>query len=115
MPKKMKIRTMKLYLMMKEEDQMKQHKQHLKCLHPVITPGWYPLILPPYPNRLKPKTKKMEELEKEILNTFKKVEINIPLLDVVRQIPRYAKFLKELCTHKRRIMDKEVVNMGRNV
>ncbi|XP_027915170.1 uncharacterized protein LOC114174533, partial [Vigna unguiculata] len=70
---------------------------------------------PPYPNRLKPKTKKMEELDKEILNTFKKVEINIPLLDAVRQIPKYAKFLKELCTHKRRIMDKEVVNMGRNV
>ena len=57
----------------------------------------------------------MEELDKEILNTFKKVEMNIPLLDVVRQIPKYAKFLKELCTHKRRIMDKEVVNMGRNV
>jgi len=49
------------------------------------------------------------------MNTFKKVEINIPLLDVVRQIPKYAKFLKELCTHKRRVMDKEVVNMGRNM
>ena len=61
---------------------------------------------PPYPNRLNPKTKKMEELDKEILNTFKKVEINIPLLDAVRQIPKYAKFLKKLCTHKRRIMDK---------
>jgi len=35
---------------------------------------------PPYPNRLKPKTKKMEELDKEILNTFKKVEINIPFV-----------------------------------
>jgi len=57
----------------------------------------------------------MEELEKEILNTFKKVEINIPLLDVVRQIPKYVKFLKELCTHKRRVMDKEIVNMGRNM
>jgi len=33
--------------------------------------------LPPYPNHLKPKTKKMKELDKEILNTFKKVEINI--------------------------------------
>jgi len=65
--------------------------------------------LPPYPNRLKPKTKKMEELDKEIFNTFKKVEINIPLLDVVRQIPKYAKFLKELCTHKRRVVDKVLV------
>jgi len=53
---------------------------------------------PPYPNHLKPKTKNMKELDKEILNTFKKVEINIPLLDVVRQIPKYAKFLKELYT-----------------
>ena len=35
---------------------------------------------PPYPKRLKPKTKKMEELDKEILNTFKKVEINIPFV-----------------------------------
>ena len=57
----------------------------------------------------------MEELDKEILNTFKKVEINIPLLHAVRQIPKYAKFLKELYTHKSRIMDKEVVNMGKNV
>jgi len=57
----------------------------------------------------------MEELNREMLNTFKKVEINIPLLDVVRQIPKYAKFLKDLCTHKRHVMDKEVVNMGRNV
>jgi len=71
--------------------------------------------LPPYPNRLKPKNKKMEELDKEILNTFKKVEINIPLFDVIRQISKYAKFLKELCTHKRCVMDKEVVNMGRNM
>jgi len=75
-----------------------------------------PYCPPPlYPNRLKPKTKNIEELDKEILNTFKKVEINIPLLDAVRQIPIYTKFLKELCTHKRRIMDREVVNMGRNV
>ncbi|WVZ02710.1 hypothetical protein V8G54_023516 [Vigna mungo] len=70
---------------------------------------------PPYPNRLKPRNKQMEELDQESLNTFKKVEINIPLLDVVKQIPKYAKFLKELCTNKRRIRDNEVVNLGRNV
>ena len=71
--------------------------------------------LPPYPNRLKLKTKKLEELDQEILNTFKKVEINIPLLDAVRQIPKYAKFLKEIWTNRRRIRDNEVVNLGRNV
>ncbi|RDX98840.1 hypothetical protein CR513_18190, partial [Mucuna pruriens] len=32
------------------------------------------------------------------------VEINIPLLDTIKQIPKYAKFLKKLCVHKRRKM-----------
>ncbi|RDX74946.1 hypothetical protein CR513_45223, partial [Mucuna pruriens] len=35
---------------------------------------------------------------------FRKVEINIPLLDAIKKIPKYAKFLKELCIHKRRKM-----------
>ncbi|RDX82279.1 hypothetical protein CR513_36942, partial [Mucuna pruriens] len=33
---------------------------------------------------------------------FRMVEINIPLLDTIKQVPKYAKFLKELCVHKRR-------------
>ncbi|XP_047149693.1 uncharacterized protein LOC124821794 [Vigna umbellata] len=70
---------------------------------------------PPYPNRLKPRNKKMEELDQEILNIFKKVEINIPLLDVVKQIPKYVKFLKEICTNRRSFRDNEVVNLRRNV
>ncbi|RDX77184.1 hypothetical protein CR513_42732, partial [Mucuna pruriens] len=35
---------------------------------------------------------------------FRKVEINVPLLDAIKQIPKYAKFLKELCLHKRKKM-----------
>jgi len=54
----------------------------------------------------------MEEADKEILETFK---VNIPLLDAIKQIPRYAKFFKDLCTHKRRLKGNEKVNMGRNV
>jgi hypothetical protein len=36
---------------------------------------------------------KKEDKEKEILEVFKKVELNIPLLDAIKQIPKYAKFL----------------------
>ncbi|KAL0364734.1 UNVERIFIED_CONTAM: hypothetical protein Sangu_0571000 [Sesamum angustifolium] len=54
---------------------------------------------PPFPERFA-KSKKDEEA-KEILETFRKVEVNIPLLDAIKQIPRYARFLKELCTSKR--------------
>jgi len=33
---------------------------------------------------------KKEDKEKEILEVFKKVELNIPLLDAIKQIPKYA-------------------------
>ncbi|RDX95679.1 hypothetical protein CR513_21757, partial [Mucuna pruriens] len=40
---------------------------------------------------------------------FYKVEINIPLLDAIKQIPKCAKFLKELCVHKRKKMKGSVL------
>ena len=49
------------------------------------------------------------------METFRKVEVNIPLLDAIKQIPKYAKFLKELCTHKRKLKGNERISMGRNV
>ncbi|XP_052725945.1 uncharacterized protein LOC128194397 [Vigna angularis] len=68
----------------------------------------------PFPSRALP-SKKMEEVDREILETFRKVEVNIPLLDAIKQIPKYAKFLKELCTHKRKMKGNERISMGRNV
>lgn len=41
--------------------------------------------------------------------------MNIPLLETIKQILKYAKFLKELCTHKRRLRGNEKVSEGRNV
>ncbi|KAM1818309.1 hypothetical protein ACFX11_000115 [Malus domestica] len=67
----------------------------------------------PFPNRFK-QTKK-EEAEKDILETFRKVQVNIPFLDAIKQVPRYAKFLKELCTTRKRMSTKEVVKVGENV
>jgi hypothetical protein len=57
---------------------------------------------------------KKEDKEKEILEVFKKIELNIPLLDAIKQIPKYAKFLKELCTTKRafKLKGHEMVSMG---
>ncbi|XP_063942447.1 uncharacterized protein LOC135150236 [Daucus carota subsp. sativus] len=53
----------------------------------------------PYPQRLI-SPKQSAQMEK-ILEVFKQVKVNIPLLDAIQQIPSYAKCLKELCTHKR--------------
>ncbi|XP_052297088.1 uncharacterized protein LOC127902279, partial [Citrus sinensis] len=71
------------------------------------------VIPPPFPSRFA-KSKK-EEQDKDILETFRKVEVNIPLLDAIKKIPRYAKVLKELCTSKRKLRGDEKVHMGENV
>ncbi|KAK8368636.1 hypothetical protein V6Z12_A01G054900 [Gossypium hirsutum] len=70
-------------------------------------------IQPPFPGRLNRCQESKED--NEILETFKNVEINLPLLDAIRQILRYAKFLKELCTNKRKLTGNEKVSVGENV
>ncbi|CAL9024670.1 unnamed protein product [Prunus brigantina] len=67
----------------------------------------------PFPRRFM--QSKKEENEKDILETFRKVQVNIPLLDTIKQVPKYAKFLKELCTTRRRNSNKEVVRVSENV
>ncbi|KAA3465411.1 hypothetical protein EPI10_000575 [Gossypium australe] len=58
---------------------------------------------------------KNEREEKEILETFRKVEINIPLLDAIKQVSCYTKFLKELYTSKKKLPGNERVSIGENV
>jgi len=55
------------------------------------------------------------ELDSNLLKTFRRVEVNIPFLDAIKQIPKYAKLLKDLCTHKRNLKANEQVKFGRNV
>ena len=55
----------------------------------------------PYPYRLRA-PKKVNNYS-EIYELFKQAKLNIPLLDVIKQIPSYAKFLKDLCTVKRKL------------
>ncbi|KAH9803331.1 hypothetical protein KPL71_001722 [Citrus sinensis] len=55
----------------------------------------------PFPQRLT-KVKKGTSTG-EIMEIFKQVSINIPLLDAIKQVPSYAKFLKDLCTKKRNL------------
>ncbi|XP_052625670.1 uncharacterized protein LOC128132767 [Lactuca sativa] len=71
------------------------------------------VIPPPFPSRLA-SSKKQEE-EKEFLETFRKVQINIPLLNAIKQIPSYAKFLKDLCTKKRKLKANEKIQVNANV
>ncbi|GAB2273230.1 hypothetical protein Dimus_039018 [Dionaea muscipula] len=67
----------------------------------------------PYPLRFS-KAKRVEQ-DKSLLDLFKRVEITIPLLEEIRQVPKYAKFLKDLCTSKRKTREGEHVRLARSV
>ena len=56
----------------------------------------------PYPHRLRA-PKKVNNHSK-IYELFKQVKLNIPLLDAIKQIPSYAKFLNDLCIVKRKLV-----------
>ncbi|XP_070667588.1 uncharacterized protein [Malus domestica] len=61
----------------------------------------------PYPERLQPKLK--DQQLRDFMQTLAKVQINLPLLDAIKKIPSYAKFFKDVCTHKKKLMDFEKV------
>lgn len=49
------------------------------------------------------------------MDFFKKVLVNVSLLDVIKQLPGYAKFLKEICTTKKKLKGNETVKVNENV
>ena len=54
---------------------------------------------PPFPQALRGKNKAPKQ--EGILEMLRQVKVNIPLLDMIKQVPSYAKFLKDLCTVKK--------------
>ncbi|XP_042387634.1 uncharacterized protein LOC121979717 [Zingiber officinale] len=78
-----------------------------------------PSIPLPFPQRrTQPRWDVEEERAKEfqeLVNLFSKVEVNVPLFTMVKQIPKYAKFLKDLCAHKKKLKGNELINLGKNV
>ena len=53
-----------------------------------------------------------ENLNAEIYDVFKQVRITIFMLDVIKKILSYAKFLKDLCTVKGKLHVKEIAMMN---
>ena len=58
-----------------------------------------PLV--PYPQAINRPKAKNSETDDNLLDAFKKVTITIPLIDAIKHIPSYAKFLKGICTPHR--------------
>ena len=56
-------------------------------------------VPPPFPQALRKKKSFVNQTE--MLEVLRQVKVNIPLLDMIKQVPTYAKFLKDLCRVKR--------------
>ena len=64
-------------------------------------PAWEEVkysVPPPFPQALRKRKKSVNQTE--ILEVMRQVKVNIPLLDMVKQVPTYAKIFKDLCTVK---------------
>ena len=84
---------------------------HLHQDRYIPPPPYIPPI--PFPGRLKKANQ--DKAFKEIYDILSKVNINLPLLDVVKQIPAYGKFIKHLMTHKLNFTPSEEVKLNKNV
>ncbi|XP_057760432.1 uncharacterized protein LOC130980807 [Arachis stenosperma] len=95
----------------KEEMSTRQEEGEVNLKEPKRKATMDESIPIPFSSMIK-KAKKAPEFDLNMLQVFKKVEVTIPLLDVIQQIPKYAKFLKDLCTHKDKIGELETLALG---
>jgi hypothetical protein len=85
----------------KESDNKEERGAKPSTVTPIVNDplrSFTPIAL--YPERLKAPKKNAQF--PEILEVFKQVQINIPFLDAIQQVPSYAKFMKDLVTIKRK-------------
>ncbi|CAL2256400.1 unnamed protein product [Prunus armeniaca] len=67
----------------------------------------------PFPRRLA--KSKQDKSFKEIFDILSKVNVNLPLLDVIKNMPACGKFFKELNTYKRKYGPNEKVMVSENM
>ncbi|XP_070018287.1 uncharacterized protein [Nicotiana sylvestris] len=81
--------------------------QEQKNVAEVSEPVEAPRPPPPFPQRLQKNND--DRMFTKFLSMLSKVQFNILLVDVLREIPKYAKYIKDIVAHKRRLTDFEIV------
>ncbi|GJR86234.1 DNA-directed DNA polymerase [Tanacetum coccineum] len=78
---------------------------------PVAQPSNRTQTLPiPFPRRLR--KEKEEAQQKKFLENLKQLQINLPFIEALAQMPKYAKFLKGLLTNKARLEEACTITMN---
>ena len=92
---------------LKEQSEMQtentlQKKEEVRVYQPLI----------PFPQRMK--QSKLDDQFAKFLNMFKKLEINIPFVEALAQMPHYEKFMKDIISEKRKLDENGVVSLSTN-
>ncbi|XP_025652634.1 uncharacterized protein [Arachis hypogaea] len=93
------------------EDEDPQPRNEVPRKEQVLEEVAQPILFP----TLARKAKKRMELDPKMVEMFKKVEVTIPLFNVIHQVPKYAKFLKDLCMNKDRIHELKTIPLGSSI
>ena len=56
--------------------------------------------------------KMIDEQFSKFLNIFKKLQVNIPFADALKQMPQYAMFMEEIMTKKMKIEEQVMINLS---
>ncbi|XP_016178551.1 uncharacterized protein LOC107621005 [Arachis ipaensis] len=97
-----------------KEEVAKEEEEQLKAKEPKRKNNIEEQIPIPFPTVAK-KAKKHEELDPNIVQIFKNVEVTIPLFDAIYQVPKYVKFLKDVYSHKEKIVGLGMDLLGNSV
>nr|XP_016447284.1 PREDICTED: uncharacterized protein LOC107772301 [Nicotiana tabacum] len=62
-------------------------------------------VLPPFPQRMRKKND--DHMFHKFLDMLKQIHLNIPLLDMLREVPKYEKYIKDIVANKRRLTEFE--------
>ncbi|XP_061357987.1 uncharacterized protein LOC133302249 [Gastrolobium bilobum] len=63
----------------------------------------------PYPQRLKKENQKQQY--SKFLDIFRRLQINIPFVEALKNMPNYARFMKDLLSRKHKLREYETVNL----
>ncbi|GKF81517.1 hypothetical protein Tco_0240119 [Tanacetum coccineum] len=94
-----------------ESKEVLVENQHQKNNEPVVQPSIEVQTLSiPFPRRLK--KEKEEAQQKRFLENMKQLHINLPFIEALAQMPKYAKFLKGLLTNKAKLEEACTITMN---
>ncbi|XP_016482845.1 uncharacterized protein LOC107803609 [Nicotiana tabacum] len=92
------------------EAESEKEKESEKPAEEAVVKQHLPLVArppPPFPQRLQ--KVKDNAAYKIFLDILKQVQNNIPLIDILEEVPKYAKYIKEKVANKRRLVEFESV------